>query len=279
MKHALKNLILRRLQYTAFLVAVLFPVTAADADSFISNGATIDYEVHGSGAPVFILHGGLASREDLRSLINHLAKSRRVIALDSRGHGLSTGNNLPISYALMADDVANLAKHLGLWGVTIVGQSDGGITALTVAMNNPMLVARLVLLGASFSHTAISDSSKNYLTTFKGSAAMDRTQFPGMYLDDYLRGGRKMQDYQRWFDKLAQLWTISPNFSKADLSRIKVPTLVINGDRNDIPLDHAVALYTALANAQLFVVPGAGHFLQHEKPLVLNRAISDFLKP
>jgi len=56
----------------------------------------------------------------------------------------------------------------------------------------------------------------------------------------------------------------------------EVPVLVINGDREDIPVGHTLALHEALANAQLLVVPGAAYFLQQEKPLLLHRMISDF---
>lgn len=267
------------LKCTLFLIAALSPLASAKADTLQSNGATIDFEVQGEGEPVFVLHGGLASREDLRALINHLAKTHKTVALDTRGHGKSTGNDQPISYILMAGDVNNLATHLGLTDLTVIGQSDGGITALTVALNYPNIVKQLIVLGANFSHSVVPETGKNYLRNFQVPKKFDRSRFPGMYLDDYLAGGRTMQNYQRWFDKLAIMWTTSPNYTKADMAQINVPVLVINGDRQDIPLAHAVTLYEALPNAQLLIVPSATHFLQHEKPEMLHRAISEFLAP
>jgi len=267
------------LKSALFLVIAISPLASAAADTFQSNGATIDFEITGTGKPVFILHGGLASREDLRALINHLSKTHKVVALDTRGHGKSTGADQPISYMLMASDVNNLATRLSLTDLTVIGQSDGGITALTVALNYPNIVKQLIVLGANFNHAALPESGKNYLRNFKVPKEFDRAQFPGMYLDDYFAGGRTIQNYQRWFDKLAIMWTTSPNYSTVDIAQIIVPVLVINGDRQDIPLAHTVTLYNALPSAQLLIVPGATHFLQHEKPEMLHRAISEFLAP
>jgi len=272
-----KTFIRHRLKLATFLITVLFPVPNAEAARFPSNGAVIDYQVSGSGAPVFILHGGLTSREDLRVQIDHLAHNYRVVALDSREHGYSSGSPHPISYELMASDIANLSTHLGFKRISIMGQSDGGITALTFAALYPAKVDKLILLGATFNHSGISEATKRTMKNTKWPLDMDRTRFPGIYLDDYLKGGRKMVDYQGWFDKLAHMWITSPNFTRQDLTSIKVPILVVNGDHEDVPLDHTLALYKALPNAQLFTVPGATHFLHREKPDLLNLVINDFL--
>ena len=277
MLRAMKQMILNRLKRSMLLVAILFPISSADADSFVSNGATLDFEVQGEGTAIFILHGGLTSREDLRLLITHLAKNYKVIALDSREHGKSSNSAQPISYKLMANDIQNLAAHLGLADITVIGQSDGGITALTAALNYPEMVTRLVLLGTNFNHAVIAESTKEYLRSYKVPSELDRSQFPGMYLDDYLSGGRKMADYQSHFGELARMWTTSPNYTAADLARIKAPVLVINGDHEDMPLEHTLRLYAALPDAQLFIVPGATHFMQRETPQLLQLAITTFL--
>ena len=86
-----------------------------------------------------------------------------------------------------------------------------------------------------------------------------------------------MADYQPWFDELAHMWTTSPTFTVSDLSQITIPTLVINGDREDVPLDHVLALSGAMVQAQLYIVPGATHFLHQEKPQLLHDAIARFL--
>ena len=125
----------------------------------------------------------------------------------------------------MASDVNNLAVHLNFADITVIGQSDGGITALTVALNYPKIVTQLVLLGTNFNHKILPKAAKERLRSFNVPKEFDRSQFPGMYLSDYLVGGRKMTDYQAWFDEKAIMWITSPNYSVADIARINVPDL------------------------------------------------------
>jgi hypothetical protein len=62
------------------------------------NGVRIWYETYGSGQPVLVLHGGTGSLEDMHEQIRALAATRFVIAADSRGHGISTDSDAPLSY-------------------------------------------------------------------------------------------------------------------------------------------------------------------------------------
>jgi pimeloyl-ACP methyl ester carboxylesterase len=66
------------------------------------------YETYGEGKPVLVLHGGLGCLEDMQHQIRALAKTRFVIAADSRGHGRSTDTNDPLSYSRMANDMIKL---------------------------------------------------------------------------------------------------------------------------------------------------------------------------
>jgi len=278
------------MKYAAMLAASLFgaplehtehvenPRTTEGAYSFQSNNTTIQYEVRGSGQPLFMLHGGLTSREDLRLQIDHFSKSYQVVAMDSREHGFSGNSPLQISYELMASDVANLATHLGFKEITLMGQSDGGITALTFAHQYPKRTSQLILLGTLFNHSVVPEATKEFLRNAKCEFPLNRKAFPGVYLDDYLKGGRHRADYQNWYDELALMWTTSPNFSAADLGQVSVPVLIINGDTEDVDLAHTLKLYQALPNAELFIVPGATHFLHLEKPDMLHLAIEQFLE-
>ena len=253
------------------------PRTTEGAHSFQSNDATIRYEIRGSGKPLFMLHGGLTSREDLRLQIDHFSQSYQVVAVDSREHGFSGNSPLQISYKLMASDVANLATHLGFKEITVMGQSDGGITALTFAHLYPKRASHLILLGTLFNHSVVPEATKEFLRNAKWAFPLNKSAFPGVYLGDYLKGGRGMADYQKWYDELAVMWTTSPNFSASDLAQISVPALIINGDTDDVDLAHTLELYQALPNADLFIVPGATHFLHLEKPDILHLAIEQFL--
>ena len=72
------------------------------------NGLKMYYEIHGSGEPLILLHGGAGATEMFGQLIPALAETRQVIAADLQAHGRTADINRPLSYELMADDVAAL---------------------------------------------------------------------------------------------------------------------------------------------------------------------------
>lgn len=68
-----------------------------------------------------------------------------------------------------------------------------------------------------------------------------------------------------------------PTLTERDLAQIPVPVLVVAGDDDGIHHSHTVALYEAVPNGQLAIIPGASHAVFMEKPGLLNRMVLDFL--
>jgi pimeloyl-ACP methyl ester carboxylesterase len=77
--------------------------------------------------------------------------------------------------------------------------------------------------------------------------------------------------------KLAKMHTEEPTLTAADLSRVRNRTLVMVGDDDEVTLEHAIALYRGIPDAELAVVPGTSHGLLVEKPALCNTLIVDFL--
>jgi len=71
------------------------------------------YEIHGTGHPLILVHGGLGSSDTLGQIVPELSKSRQIIAVDLQGHGRTGDIDRPMSYEAMADDVAALIQYLG----------------------------------------------------------------------------------------------------------------------------------------------------------------------
>src|SRR5439155_6755187 len=118
------------------------------------NGIDLYYEIHGTGRPIILLHGGLGSGEMFEPIIPALAERHQVITADLQGHGRTADIDRPIDIRLMADDIAALIGHLGLDKPDVVGYSLGGGVALQTAVKHPAMVRRLVVASANIRRDA-----------------------------------------------------------------------------------------------------------------------------
>ena len=109
---------------------------------------TMHYAKCGSGYPLLLIHGNGNSHKDLEDLALRLANDYTVYALDSRSQGQSTYTD-EISYQLMAKDVMQFIKKLGLVKPYVIGHSDGGIVAIQMAIDYPDLLGAFVACGAN----------------------------------------------------------------------------------------------------------------------------------
>src|SRR5215813_8926425 len=103
------------------------PVSGEHTGHAKVNGISLYYATIGHGAPVVLLHGGLANSDYWGHQVTALAPHHLVILVDSRGHGRSTRDARPYGYDLMADDVVALLGTLHIAKADVVGWSDGAI--------------------------------------------------------------------------------------------------------------------------------------------------------
>src|SRR5262249_38394591 len=114
-----------------------------------SDGIRLSAVERGAGTPIVLLHGGLANHLSCWLYAEPLAARYRVITPDLRGAGRSTYAG-PLSWDLLADDIAALVQHLGLPRVAIGGASFGAGVAVRVALRHRELVAALVVLDPAY---------------------------------------------------------------------------------------------------------------------------------
>lgn len=116
------------------------------------------YKSVGEGHPLILLHGNGEDCTYFDGQISFFAKHRRVIAIDTRGHGKSPRGETPFSLNTFADDLYDFMKSHGIETADILGFSDGGNIALLFALTHPETVTRLVLNGANLSPKGIKPS-------------------------------------------------------------------------------------------------------------------------
>tara|TARA_R110002049_G_scaffold301732_1_gene494071 strand:- start:3118 stop:3882 length:765 start_codon:yes stop_codon:yes gene_type:complete len=103
------------------------------------------YQTIGKGQPIVILHGLFGSSDNWRGIAKQLSTRAQVITVDLRNHGRSP-HSQKITYALMADDLAELFELLKLGKVDIIGHSMGGKVAMTFSQRYPQWLRKLVVV-------------------------------------------------------------------------------------------------------------------------------------
>src|SRR2546423_13700856 len=89
------------------------------------NGINLYYEIHGTGKPLIMLHGGFGTFEMFSALSPALALDHQVIVVALYGHGRTALTDRTIRFEHMADDIAGLIAHLGLEPADLLGDSLG----------------------------------------------------------------------------------------------------------------------------------------------------------
>ena len=116
----------------------------------ISNGATIHYELHGSGPPLLLLPGIGSDGETWAKAVELLAGHRQVIVMHNSGCG-QTRCEGAFGILDMVSDCCALLDHLNVTQADIVGHSLGGMIALRMASAHPERLSRLITVTASLS--------------------------------------------------------------------------------------------------------------------------------
>ena len=221
-----------------------------------------------------LLHSALGDSRLWRRQVEALSPHHEVVAPDLPGWGETPLPTEPFSFV----DV--VAQHLP--GV-LVGNSFGGMVALRTALAHPKQVSKLVLIGAAFPAWDFTEEITGYWE--RENAAVEAgdldaaTQLnldfwvDSAYHDEVRPQQRRAFELQSAHEEPEVLW---PELTP--LSSLRVPTLVVVG-ANDKADFQAIAQHLAeqIPDADLAIVPGAGHLVGVEQPAELNALLLEFL--
>lgn len=211
------------------------------------NGIKMYYEIHGAGEPLLLLHGGLGSTGMFDSILPAIAAGRQVIAVDLYGHGRTALTDRPMSYEDMGDDLAALLKQLGLKQVDVLGYSMGGIAGLRLAMQHPGTVRRLAIVSAGFARDGFYPDILAQQEQLNAGAAESLKQTP--IYQSYAAIAPKPQDFPKLVDQIGQMMKKPYDWS-VEVSRLKMPVMLVYGDGDMIRPEHIVKFYELLGGGQ-----------------------------
>jgi pimeloyl-ACP methyl ester carboxylesterase len=245
------------------------PVVADRGGEAAINGISIHYGVYGKGAPVILLHGGLANGDYWGHQITALMPNHMVIVMDSRGHGRSTRDPRAFGYDLRADDVVALMDMLGVRKADIVGWSDGGIIGLDLALRHKSRVGKVFAFAANSLTSGVRDGvEKN--PTF--AAYIERAGH------EYEAHSATPKAYDDFVTQISKMWSEQPNWTDGQLQSIEAPVWIVDGDHDEaIRREHTEYLAATIPHAGLLILPNASHFAFLQDPDMFNRAMIRFL--
>jgi pimeloyl-ACP methyl ester carboxylesterase len=207
------------------------------------NGLHLYYETHGTGRPLVLIHGGLASGETFGPVLATLAADHQVILPDLQGHGRTADIDRPLDIRLMADDIAALIDHLGLDKPDLVGYSMGGGVAFQVAVKYPDKIGKLVMASANIRRDAIPAEMLAQQAQVNAAAVPFMKDTP-MY-ELYERVAPRPDDFGRLLDKVGESMAQDFDFSE-EVRGLQVPTLIVAADADMAPPSHYVEAFKLL---------------------------------
>jgi pimeloyl-ACP methyl ester carboxylesterase len=247
------------------------------------NGLQMYYEIHGQGRPLVVLHGAFMTIELMGALITGLARDRQVIAVELQGHGHTADIDRPLTYEGLADDTAGLLRQLGIGSADVYGYSLGGGAALQLALRQPGLVRKLVLVSASYTSDGL------YPEVLAGVEHITPELFSGTpWRAAYDRVAPDPGAFPALVAKMKQL-DMTPFAWPAEAVRaMRAPTMVVVGDADGTRPEHAVEMFrlrgggvfgdlAGLPAARLAILPGTTHVGVLERADWLVPMVASFL--
>jgi pimeloyl-ACP methyl ester carboxylesterase len=233
------------------------------------NGIKIWYAEFGQGAPVILLHGGLANANYWGILVRALQPHYRVIVMDSRGHGRSSRDARPYGYDLMADDVVGLMDYLKIDKAALVGWSDGAIIGLDIALRHPQRLSKLFAFAANSDPSAVKDVEHD--PVFSAFIARAR--------QEYQQLSPTPNEYDAFLKQIEKMWGSQPHWTTADLATITVPTWIVDADHDEaIKRDNTLFMADAIPASGLLIQPQVSHFSFLQDPAQFNGDVLHFLQ-
>jgi pimeloyl-ACP methyl ester carboxylesterase len=244
---------------TALLIALISSVIALAQKSEFQkgyvpvNGINMYYEIYGAGQPLVLIHGGGSTiQTTFGRLIPILSQNYKLIAVELQAHGHTSDRAAPESFEQDADDVAELLNQLHIDSTYILGFSNGGNTAIQLAIRHPKKVGKLILASTFYKREGL------YPDFWKGMDNVIFKDMPQVYKDEFLKINNNSEALLTMFNKDANRMKTFENWRDDDIRAIQVPVLIVIGDHDIVRPEHAVKMFRLFPRARLAILPG-GH--------------------
>jgi pimeloyl-ACP methyl ester carboxylesterase len=226
---------------------------------------------------LLFLHGWRSNKEIWQGTISQMGNIKcQSYLIDLPGFGGSQKPSIPFTVGDYAAVVADFIQKLELKNAIIIGHSFGGRVGIKLAADYPSLLAKLVLVdSAGF---AINQNKKKAM---KSLAKIAKPFFNPEFMQPlrkkiYTQIGA--EDYLATPELQKTFINVTSEDMSKDLKSIKVPTLIINGEKDlDTPVKYGERMHELISNSEYLVLKGAGHFSFLDKPEGFIKALESFV--
>ena len=236
------------------------------------NDLKMYYEIEGTGEPLVYLPPvfGFAGLKSFPLLV----RCHSVVTVDFQGHGRTADiPERPITLEQNANDVVGLLKYLRISKADFFGESYGGVVATMLALRYPELVGRVATYGATFGPPQIAVNSE--MLHMKVAPTPESRSFQ-FQREAYQKVAPDPDYWPKFWSKVCSIQWLG--FSNEELASIKAPFLIALGDHDFVRIEHAVETLKLIPNAELAVIPDAGHFALFSEQERVIPVVRNFLE-
>jgi pimeloyl-ACP methyl ester carboxylesterase len=272
------------LQKTVGVVMAAATVTLAAPASKTGRTKTgIAFDLHGQGPAVVLITGSNLDRRMWTGEAAWLQTTHTVVRYDLRAHGESDTATMPFS---AVDDLFEVLDEVGIQRATLIGLSAGSTIALDAALAQPGRVERLVLAGPAIG---------GYVSKVPPPFTADL--IAALQQRDYRSAGEVLlastvftvaPDSRAVVRQMVmeneRLWSVPRGLVRQPdrpalerLEEVRIPTLVVVGENDQLQRESAEILGRRIGGARLVVVPGGGHIVNLTSPDAFRAEVSRFL--
>ena len=277
------------------LVALSFQCQAADAllteKDVEVYGFNIHYAETGSGPVIVLLHGLWGGTNEWQAIIEPLARTHRVIAMDFIGFHGSSKPEAQYHNALLSQFLAGFIETLKLSDVTLMGHAMGANTATYTAIHHPANISKLVLVdGAGYRNPErnLSKPPSAMMVNFRRIATGSSIEVTEKFLrrrvlDDSLVTRQWAEDaFHMWLNSaraIGDMLREGGDLTEDEMQQIALPTLIVWGSDDGVfPIQNSERLLKDISGSSVKVIDASGHLPQMEQTDAFLQVVMPFLE-
>lgn len=240
------------------------------------RGKNVYYEEYGNGTPLLLLSGGghIRSIKDFDKCIPGLSAHFRVIAPDTPGQGKSDQADT-LTYQVLTETMSALIDSLKVDSIYVMGWSDGGIVSILLAESRPDKVKKAIAVGPNNGKRGFNIPPGYDLASITPPSPEEFEKTNKEFIATY---SAENKDWRKYLRHMNAMWYADEYFPVSTYGRIKIPVMIVLGDRDMISLEHGAEMYKAIAGSQFCVIPNTSHDVFAERPEEISAIAVNFFK-